>query len=62
MSNEPVVCGGITVNPGDFIVADLGGVVVVPKDQIEPVLEKATEIEVREAEQAKYNMVSNLDL
>ncbi len=53
-SNEPVVCGGITVNPGDLIVADLDGVVVVPKDQIEPVLEKATEIEVREAEQAKY--------
>ena len=53
-SNEHVVCGGITVNPGDLIVADLDGVVVVPKDQIEPVLEKATEIEVREAEQAKY--------
>jgi regulator of RNase E activity RraA len=42
------------VNPGDLIVADLDGVVVVSKDQVEPVLEKATEIEVREAEQAKY--------
>lgn len=52
-SNEPVVCGGILVNPGDLIVADLDGVVVVPKEHVTAVLERATEIEMREAKQAK---------
>ena len=52
-SNEPVECGGILVNPGDLIVADLDGVVAVPKEHVHTVLEKAIEIEVREAEQAK---------
>jgi regulator of RNase E activity RraA len=52
-SNEPVLCGGIMVHPGDLVVGDLDGVVVVPKAHVEGVLKMATEIEVREAEQAK---------
>ena len=52
-ANIPVECGGITVNPGDLIVGDLDGVVVVPKVHIDAVLEMATEIEEREAEQAR---------
>jgi 4-hydroxy-4-methyl-2-oxoglutarate aldolase len=52
-SNEPVECGGILLNPGDLIVADLDGVVVVPKEHVTAVLERATEIEMREAKQAK---------
>ncbi|NIS79516.1 MAG: RraA family protein, partial [Anaerolineales bacterium] len=45
---------GIEVSPGDLIVADLDGVVVVPEEHIGDVLQKATEIESKEAEQAKY--------
>ncbi|MEK3981588.1 RraA family protein [Psychrobacillus sp. FSL K6-2836] len=51
--NVPVVCGGITVNPGDLIIADPDGVVVVPASSIVEVLEFSQDIEAREAEQAK---------
>lgn len=39
--NEPITCGGITVNPGDLIAGDEDGVCVVPKDRIEEVLAEA---------------------
>ncbi len=52
--NVPVRCGGILVHPGDLIVADADGVVVVPADDVEKVLAQALEIERREAEQTKY--------
>jgi 4-hydroxy-4-methyl-2-oxoglutarate aldolase len=52
-SNAPVVCGGVEVNPGDIIVADIDGVVVVPRTQAEAVLKMAQEIDARELEQAR---------
>lgn len=52
-ANIPVECGGITVHPNDFIVADQDGVVVIPKDHVMEVLEVAMDIEKREAEQTK---------
>jgi regulator of RNase E activity RraA len=35
----PVMCAGLKVTPGDIIVGDLDGVVVVPKDQASQVVE-----------------------
>src|SRR5262245_13690684 len=37
----PIVCGGVGVAPGDFVVADLDGVVVIPALVVGPVIEKA---------------------
>jgi regulator of RNase E activity RraA len=52
-SQVPVEIGGILVHPGDLIVADIDGVVVVPADHAEAVLAMAQEIDARELEQAK---------
>lgn len=39
--NGPVSCGGVTVNPGDIVVADEEGIVVVPAAQSQTVLQAA---------------------
>ena len=39
----PVVCGGIKVNPGDLIYGDIDGVVVVPQEIADEVINKAWE-------------------
>ena len=46
--NIPIQCGGVVVNPGDFIVADLMGVVVVPQDKAAEIVEQAQEQADRE--------------
>lgn len=52
-SQVPVRVGGVTVHPGDIVVGDVDGVVVVPKDRAAEVLAMAQEIDARELEQAK---------
>jgi len=47
--NVPVVVGGVTVHPGDLVLADDDGVVVVAQVALEEVLEKAKAREAKEA-------------
>jgi 4-hydroxy-4-methyl-2-oxoglutarate aldolase len=46
--NVPVVCGGVTVNPGDWVAADLDGVIVIPKDDLRKVIEAANVLLAKE--------------
>ena len=41
--NVPIACGGVTVIPGDIIVADDDGAVVVPVAMAQEVIEKSSE-------------------
>jgi 4-hydroxy-4-methyl-2-oxoglutarate aldolase len=52
-SQVPVRVGGVMVHPGDIVVGDVDGVVIVPKAQAESVLKMAQEIDERELEQAR---------
>ena len=37
----PVVMDGVTINPGDYIFGDCDGIVIIPKDLIEEVLDRS---------------------
>ena len=45
----PISCGGVVVMPGDIVIGDVHGVVVVPRADAERVLELAAQLIGREA-------------
>ena len=58
--NVPISCGGVVVNPGDIIVGDEDGVVVVRKEDAAAVLER-TKRRV-ELEQAWFERIARGEL
>lgn len=56
--NIPISCGGATVNPGDIIVADADGVVVVPQHFEKEILVKAEE-KLRKDEEREAKIAGN---
>ncbi|HEY1758059.1 MAG TPA: 4-carboxy-4-hydroxy-2-oxoadipate aldolase/oxaloacetate decarboxylase [Bryobacteraceae bacterium] len=55
--NIPIVCAGASINPGDVIVADMDGVVVVPKEQAGKVA-KASEARAAKEEKNRHSLRS----
>lgn len=53
--NVPVVCAGVPVRPADIIVADLDGVVVVPRENALEILKKAQQLD--ETEHSMYPFI-----
>ena len=47
-ANEPIEIGGVSLAPGDYIIADNSGVVVVPQDRVAEVVPEAESIVARE--------------
>jgi 4-hydroxy-4-methyl-2-oxoglutarate aldolase len=53
--NVPVVCAGVPVRPADIIVADMDGVVVVPRENADAILKKAQQLD--ETEHGMYPFI-----
>ena len=47
-ANVPIQCDGVTVRPGDIVVADADGVAVVPRESAEKVLALAQQLDFKE--------------
>ncbi|MBS7638976.1 MAG: RraA family protein [Candidatus Bathyarchaeia archaeon] len=54
--NVPIEYGGVRINPGDIVVGDDDGIVIIPRDRLAEVIERAKhidELERREAEEIR---------
>lgn len=49
-TNVMVQFGGVQVRPGDVVIADRSGVVIIPQERLEEVIAKAEELQAREEE------------
>ena len=54
--NEPVTCGGVTVRPGDLVIADREGIVV-----LDPATAEATLVAAAGVKEAEARVVARLD-
>ncbi len=59
--NKPVTVGGVLVRPGDVVVADGDGVIVVPREQAAAVAQYAREI-LEKDKQGRLNLYKSLGM
>lgn len=52
-TNKIIQCGGVQVRPGDYAMADGSGVVIIPSEKINEVLDKAEELFEKEQAMVK---------
>lgn len=59
--NVPIACGGVSVNPGDIILADPDGVIVIPRRDAAQILKDAQEFQAADEKKliAARNGTSN---
>jgi regulator of RNase E activity RraA len=55
--NVPISCGGMPVSPGDLVIGDSDGVVVVPREAAGEIFEKA--VAVRQYEEKVIQQIAN---
>ena len=60
-TNQPVTCGGVFVRPGDVLVADGDGVIVVPWEKALSVAEAAIQVQERD-KQGRRKLYEKLNL
>lgn len=48
-ADVPVTCGGVWVRPGDYVVGDEDGVIVVPAERIDDILDACEKLEAKDA-------------
>lgn len=65
---EKIECGGVIVNPGDIIFADVDGIVVMNKEEAVSAISKGEEIQMKEDmvlqkinEGARFNQICNIN-
>ena len=46
--NVPVSCAGVEVHPGDFVLADDNGVLILPAEELATVIDKALQSDLSE--------------
>ncbi len=51
--NVPICCGGLNVNPGDVILADPDGVIVIPRNDADVILKAAKDFQKADEKKAR---------
>ncbi len=57
---EPIVIGGVTIASGDYVLADIDGVVVIPQLMAEEVV-RATETKARTETDMRAALMTGMD-